>query len=190
MGEPARKRMTYAEYAELERAAETKHEFYDGEIYAMSGGTRAHSKMGAQVTALLWLALRGKPCEVHGTEMRLFVEATGNSFYPDAMVVCGEFQAAFGDDHAVVNPSLLVEVISASSDSYDRGMKFVNYQEVPTLKDYLVVSQFERRVWHYQRVHEDEWRIRDLTGGEIELGIGISLGIDAIYDGIELTPRA
>lgn len=190
MGEAAGKRMTYAEYAELERTAEVKHEFYDGEIYAMSGGSRVHAQLGVQVSALLWQALRGKPCAVYSPDMRLHVEGTDNSFYPVAMVVCGAFKQSPGDDHAVVNPSLIVEVISPSSESYDRGLKFVNYQEVPTLKDYLVISQFERRVWHYRRIRERDWEIREVQGGEIALGIDITLTIEALYEGIELTARS
>ena len=189
MGEPARKRMTYAEYAELERTADERHEFYDGELFAMSGGTRVHSQIALQVGALLWQALRGRPCQVHGPDLRLYIEATGRSFYPDAMVICGAFQRPPGDNYAAVNPSLLVEVLSDSSESYDRGLKFVNYQEVPTLKDYLVISQFERRVWHYRRVRERDWEIRELQTGEIHLGIDITLTIEALYDGIELTAR-
>src|SRR5437868_3265704 len=125
MGEAAaRTRLTPEEYLAFERSSEIKHEYVDGEIFAMSGGTRAHSLVGGNVLGEIRAALSERDCEVHGSDIRIKIPATGRYVYPDASVVCGE--ALFEDDEedTLLNPKVIVEVLSRSTEPYDRGDKF------------------------------------------------------------------
>ena len=184
MNEPARKlRYTFAEYLEREAKSEVKHEYVNGEIFAMAGGTIEHSRLSVNVAAELRGALRGKPCNVFNTDLRHRVLATGLATYPDVSVVCGKAQRDPQDDHAVTNPVLLAEVLSDSTESYDRNEKWAHYRRIPSLRDYLLVSQYERRIEHYHRNEDGTWTLRDARPGDVidVAAIGVRLSVDDIY---------
>jgi len=184
MGEAAaRTRLTAEEYLALERSSEAKHEYADGEIFAMSGGTRAHSLVSGNVLGEVRTALSERDCEVHGSDMRIKIPATGRYVYPDASVVCGD--ALFEDDEedTLLNPSVIVEVLSKSTEPYDRGDKFESYQSVASLCEYVLVSQKKVRVEHYSLQPDGTWVLRVLGAGErLALpSIGCEIAVDRIY---------
>ena len=167
MGEAAQSiRMTPDEYLAFERAAEQKHEYADGKIFAMSGGTREHSLIAGNILAELHGALLERPCEVHGSDLRIKVVATKRYFYPDVSVVCGN--PRFEDDtrDSLENPRVIVEVLSYSTERYDRGEKFAHYRTIDSLQDYVLASQAEPLIEHYQRRPDGTWVYRALGPGE------------------------
>lgn len=175
--------MTPQEYLAFERASETKHEYVDGEIFAMSGGTREHSLVGQHVARELGNALFDRPCEVHGSDMRIKVQALERYFYPDASVVCGPAELEDESRDVLLNPKVIVEVLSRSTRSYDRGDKFASYQAIESLQEYVLLSQTEVRVEHYSRQRDGSWIYRSIgAGGELVLpSIECVIAIDRVY---------
>lgn len=179
--EPARE-MSYAEYLAFEKDAETKHEYVNGMVYAMAGGSVEHGRLTMRIGAALLRGLEGRPCEVLSSDVRVRIEASGRSTYPDATVVCSEIQRASDDTEAIVNPTVLVEVLSPSTETSDRGEKWAHYQLLPSLQEYVLVSQDERRIEVYRRTGADEWAYRVVTAGTLELAsLDVHLDVDALY---------
>jgi Uma2 family endonuclease len=158
---------TLAEYLSLEAMSNTRHEYLDGQIYAMSGGTPEHSALIAAAIHVLFRQLLGGRCRPLDSNARIRVPATGLDTYPDISVVCGPRLVDIEDPLAIVNPTVLVEVLSPSTQKYDRGEKFEHYKRLPTLMHYVLVSQEERRVevwsrgevddvWHQAVAHDGE----------------------------------
>ena len=162
-------RMSEQDYLAFERASEIKHEYFAGEIFAMSGASRAHNLICANTISILANHLREKPCELYPSDMRVRVSATGLYTYPDISVVCGKPQ--FADDRfdTLVNPTLLVEVLSPSTERYDRGRKFQDYRLLPSLQEYLLIAQDAPRIEHYLRQPDESWRLTDSQGLESSL---------------------
>ncbi|WP_437987240.1 Uma2 family endonuclease [Sorangium sp. So ce117] len=184
MNEPARRIVgTYAEYLEQERASPTKHEFLNGEIFAMVGGTPEHARLCASVGAELRAQLRGRPCAVYSSDLRVRVQATGLSTYADVSVVCGRLECDIEDKDAALNPIVLVEVLTESSEAYDRGQKFANYRRIPSLREYVLVTRHEQRIEVFHRNEDDSWTLREARAGEgahLE-AIGCVLSVDEVY---------
>ncbi|WP_441286358.1 Uma2 family endonuclease [Sorangium sp. KYC3313] len=183
MNEPARKLWTYAEYLEQERASPTKHEFLNGEIVAMAGGTPEHARLCASVGAELGAQLRGRPCAVYSADLRVRVQATGLSTYADVSVVCGRLECDLEDKDAALNPIVLVEVLSDSTEAYDRGEKFAHYRRIRSLQEYVLVSQREQRIEVFHRNEDDSWTLREARAGEgarLE-ATGGALSVDEVY---------
>ncbi len=183
-------RTTYEEYRALERASATKHEFVAGEIFAMAGGTYDHSTIAANVLTGLHVALRGSGCSPLTSDMRI---RTGDDVgaYPDVSVACGERR--FSDDarDELLNPTVLVEVLSPSTEAYDRGEKFRHYETIASLREYVLVSTATRRVEVFTRRAEGEgrgWLLQSFSAGErAELSsLGVTLAVDALYEGATL----
>lgn len=183
MTEPARKlTYTFAEYLAMEAGSDTKHEYLDGEIYAMAGGTPEHSALAANTIGELIVALRGRPCRVYTSDLRIRVRATGLGTYPDASVVCGPLELDPEDKNTVTNPVVLVEVLSESTEAYDRGEKFRHYRRIPSLRDYLLVSQDEALIEHYTRNDDGTWTLHEVRPPEsVRLSIGCELPVAAIF---------
>lgn len=161
--------MTYAQYLELERASLEKHEYLGGQVWAMAGGTPSHAKIAANITAALSAALKGRPCGAFSSDLRVRVVETDRSTYPDVTVVCGKRQLAPDDENAVVNPTLIVEVLSDSTEASDRGEKFAHLQRLPSLKEYVLVSQREQRVEVFRRGEGATWTLLPFTSGRVDL---------------------
>ena len=161
--------MTYAQYLELERGSLEKHEYLRGQVWAMSGGTPSHAQIAANVTAALAAFLKGRPCGVFSSDLRVRVVETDRSTYPDVTVVCGKRQLAPDDENAVVNPTLIVEVLSDSTEASDRGEKFAHLQRLPSLKEYVLVSQREQRVEVFRRGEGATWTLLPFTSGRVDL---------------------
>jgi Uma2 family endonuclease len=184
---------TPAEYLAFERAAETKHEYLDGRIYAMSGGSRSHARIAVNLIREISTQLRGRPCEAFGSDMRVRVEATGLRTYPDLSALCGE--PRFDDEvrDTLVNPELLIEVLSPSTESYDRGQKFEHYRQIPELQEYVLFAQ-DRALAEYRiRRGEagDQWGLKVVRGLDAALelpAIGCVLSLRGVYERVELLP--
>jgi Uma2 family endonuclease len=184
MGEAAHAvAMTEQEYLAFERASDMRHEFADGVAYAMSGGTREHSLVGTNIAGELRIALRDRPCEVHGSDMRIKVARSGRYTYADAVVVCGraELEDEVGD--TLLNPTVVVEVLSDSSERYDRGEKFAQYRSVESLRHYVLASQRQARIEVFTRAEAGAWVYRAHGPGEpVRLeALGCSVDVDAVY---------
>ncbi|HEU4406528.1 MAG TPA: Uma2 family endonuclease [Polyangiaceae bacterium] len=177
-------RMSYAEYLEREARSEGKHEFLRGEVYAMAGGTPEHSALAAALARELGVALRGKPCRVFSSDLRVFVPATGLGTYPDLSVVCGRLETHPEDANAVTNPIVLVEVLSDSSEASERGAKAGHYRKLTSLREYVLVSQREPRIEVMRRGERGVWELHEAGAGEtVELAsLGVRLSVDAIYE--------
>ena len=186
MNEPATARMSYGEYLAAEAKSEVRHEFLRGEIYAMAGGTPSHARLAARLIIALGNALAGRTCEVFGSDLRVRIQATDLSTYPDLTVVCGKLEHSSEDRDAATNPLLIVEVLSDSSEAYDRGEKFAHYRRLPSLREYLLVSQREARFESYYKNADGAWTLDEAGPGQVlELRslAGVRLEVDAIYRG-------
>ncbi len=176
-------RYTYAEYVALEHVSPDKHEYLDGEIYTMAGGSEEHSALQVAILALLFNAVR-LPCRVHGSELRLYVEAHRLAAFPDASVICGPLQQhAPSPDATALNPSVIVEVTSNSSEAYDHVLKRECYHTIPTLREYVIVSHRERRVTVDVKNSDGAWVTHTATRGErFELpSVQASIEVDDVY---------
>ena len=179
-----RHRYTYAEYVALEQDSTTKHEFVDGEIYAMSGGTEEHSALAAAVLRALGDRLGERPCRVHTSDLRVYVEAVGLATFPDGSVVCGPLvQHPPSPRATALNPTVLLEVTSDSSAEYDTGEKLEAYRTIPSLRDYLVVSHRERRITVHHRADDGSWVTRvAISGGQVGVAsVDATLIVDQVY---------
>jgi Uma2 family endonuclease len=185
MNEPARKlTFTFAEYLEQERTSEIKHELLNGEIFDMAGGTIEHGRLASTVNAALRTQLLGRPCEVYTADVRIRVLATGLATYPDTSVVCGRLERDPADANTIVNPVVLVEVLSDSTERYDRGEKFAHYRHLPSLKEYVLVSQHDPRIEVFRRNDDGKsWTLHIAEAGESAslASIGCELAVDKIY---------
>ena len=183
MVNPAKRtRVPYAEYLAAERASELRHEYLRGEVWAMAGGTPEHARLALAVGAELRAAVRGRPCVVFSSDLRVRIQDTDRATYPDVTVVCGERRAPDDDPDAVTNPIVLVEVLSDSTEQADRGEKFAHYRRIPSLREYVLVSQDAPRVEVFRR-QPDGWLLVEAgPGGSVVLeSIGATLLVDEIY---------
>ncbi len=188
---PAEKlHMTEDEYVAFERASDLKHEYANGDAWAMSGGTPEHSLIAANVVGALWGRLRGRPCRAYQSDLSVHVEETGLYAYPDATVICGSLRVHPKDGRSALNPKVIFEVLSDTSEAYDRGAKFQHYARLPDLAEYVLVAQSQRRVEHYRRLESGQWLLTAYPpGAEVELpALGIALPLDEIYAGLEGLP--
>jgi Uma2 family endonuclease len=179
-------RYTYADYVALELESSTKHEFLDGEIYAMAGGSEDHSALAAEVLRVLGNAVGDRPCRVHTSDLRLYVEAVGLATFPDGSVVCGGVRQHEPSPRATaLNPMVLLEVTSDSSEDYDTGAKLEYYRTIPTLRDYIIVSHRERRIAIHSRSEGAGWTTRvAIAGGRVMVeSMNVELVVDGIYRG-------
>jgi Uma2 family endonuclease len=173
---------TFRDYLDLEAAANVKHEFFNGEIYAMAGGTPQHAALTMAIGAALISQLRGGPCRVFSSDLRVRVLATGLATYPDVTVVCGELRTDPASALIAVNPKILIEVLSDSTASYDRGEKLEQYKQIESLHAVLLFSQTSRRVELHERTKRG-FRTEVLTGEQNVLlpCIDAELSLSAVY---------
>jgi Uma2 family endonuclease len=177
------RRWTPEEYLAWERGRLEKHEFFQGEVFAMAGATEEHNLIVTNVVGELRSALRQGPCRVYPSDMRVKVSAAGLYTYPDATVVCS--RPEFEDEHkdTLLNPQAIVEVLSESTERYDRGKKFERYRTLPSLREYILISQDEVLVEQYTREDDGSWTLREhRAGGRLWLSaIGCEIPVDEIY---------
>jgi len=182
-------RFTPEEYLALERKATTKSEYLNGHIYAMAGASREHNLITGNIFGELRSQLRERPCEAYVNDMRLKISATGLYTYPDVAVVCGEPRFEDIDLDTLLNPIVLVEVLSPSTEAYDRGEKFAHYRRLESLQEYILVAQDCVRVEHYLRQGE-QWLLTELSNLDDVLhlvSISCDLSLHEIYTRVEFS---
>jgi Uma2 family endonuclease len=186
------KRYTPQEYYALERDATYKSDYYDGEIFAMAGGTTRHSIISVNVAGELRQRLKGIPCAPYESNQRLKVKATGFRCYPDVSIYCGELQYDAEDPQSepATNPIVLFEVLSKSTEGYDRGFKAENYRLIPTLRAYIFISQDSPHVEVVERQPDGGWLLHETRGLDATLvipGLDVQLPMAEIYDRIKFS---
>ena len=184
MGEAAPKaHLSVEEYLALEQSTGERHEYVNGEAWAMAGGTGAHSDVKVNLASLLRTALQGRTCRPRDSDFKIYVPETGLATYPDLSVFCGPVIQSVEVPHAGTNPTLLAEVLSPSTEGWDRGGKFAHYRRLPSLKYYLMVSLDPRRVELYTREDDGSWRLTEHgPGSTVALSaLGVSLEVDALF---------
>jgi Uma2 family endonuclease len=183
VGTPGRlHRYSFEDYLALEQVSTVKHEFLEGEIYGMAGGSVLHAALSAAIVAALHVQLRGR-CRVYSSDLRTRVLATGLASYADATVVCGAVETDPENVDTVTNPTLLVEVLSPATIDYDLGEKFEHYKRSPSVSAVLYVSQDHRRIELRERTVDDSWRAQVFEAGQavtIEMPT-CRIDVDAIY---------
>ncbi len=187
MGAAEKLRMTYAEYLVAEEASETKHEYLRGEVFAMAGTTFEHALIAMNLGRAIGNRLAG-PCVVVGSDARVRIEATDRATYPDLMIVCGPRHAASDDRHGTVNPKVIVEVLSDSTERDDRGEKFAHYRQIASLREYVLVAQKEARVEVFTREAGDSavWRFSEAVGEGIVrfASVDVVVPLEEVYRGV------
>ena len=181
--------LTPEEYIEFERASETKHEYYNGDLFAMAGTSYAHGLIVGRLTIELGIQLRSRDCGVVPNDLRVRVSPSGLYTYPDLVVVCGQPQFADDQKDTLLNPTVLIEVLSPSTEAHDRGLKFAQYRKLESLKEYVLVSQQEARVEVFSRRAAGQWLMTDFIGAETECrleSVACTFPLSAIYAGLTL----
>jgi Uma2 family endonuclease len=163
--------LTPEEYLEIERRAEGKSEYFQGQMFAMSGARRPHVLVVTNLVHELMLRLDARPCEIYSNDMRLRVTPTGLYTYPDVMVTCGEPQFADDQSDTLLNPVLIIEVLSASTQAYDRGKKFEQYRTLPSLREYLLVAQDAPRIEQFTPQPDGHWLCAETSGMDASIGL-------------------
>lgn len=180
--------MSLEEYLAWEPLQSEKHEYWKGHVYSQAGGSRWHSLVGANLLGEVRAVLKGHPCEAHGSDMRIHVRATGYQAYPDLSVVCPPVGA--DSEQSISNPVLIAEVLSPSTEDFDRGTKFGHYRTIDSLKEYLVVWQDLAKIEQHTRTSEGYWLLREITGIDQSIVLeslnSTSIRLADIYDKVEL----
>jgi len=184
MAEPHH-RLSEEEYLAFERRSEGRHEFLHGEIFAMTGASLRHNRLATNLAVSLGLQLRGRPCELYIADMRVRVAATGLYTYPDLVVVCGEPRFADAELDTLLTPTLIVEILSPTTEATDRGRKFAHYRRLESLAEVLLIAQDRVAVEHYSRLPEGGWHLREATGLDDRVilpAIGCELPLSEVYE--------
>jgi Uma2 family endonuclease len=185
MSREARTYVTAEEYLAYERRAEYKNEYFDGEVFAMTGASRRHNLISLNIGAELREQLRGQVCETYVTDMRVRIPAANIYTYPDVVAVCGEPKFEDAELDTLINPVLLVEVLSKSTEAYDRLIKFEYYRTLESLTEYLLVSQDEAHITQHVKQDDARWLLTDIRGlsSRVELAsVPCILALNEIYD--------
>lgn len=181
--------MTEAEYLEFNRDSEIRHEYLHGEVVAMAGASPNHNRISLALSSILLIHLRGKDCEAFGESMRIKIEAADAQTYPDLSVVCGEPQFTDDNPPALLNPIVLVEILSPSTESYDRGKKFQYYRQLTTLQDYILVSQDAPHIECYFHKPNQNWELSEASGLESSIlvpSLDLTLQLSDVYENVKL----
>ncbi len=189
--EPAlQKTATEEEYLAFERSAPGRHEFVGGEIIAMAGGSARHAAIAASVTRVLGNKLEGRPCIAFSSDMRVHIPTTGLYTYPDVTVACGKLEFHAKEPQTLLNPTLIVEVLSEGTEAYDRGAKFAHYRRIASLAAYVLVAQAEKRVELYERKEEGRWELTEqIDEGTLAIpSHDITLDLADVYAKLDLLP--
>lgn len=187
MSAAPKRRLTIEEYFAIEREAPFKSEFFDGEMFAMEGATSSHNIIKSNIEGELYGRLKGGPCRTMSSDQRVKVERTGLVTYPDVLIVCGKQEFAVEDEHTLVNPVAIIEVLSPSTEKYNRGAKFRNYQQIPSFKEYILVDQNEAVCERFIRQVDGSWALVSFVGLESELvftSVEARIPLKDIYAGV------
>jgi Uma2 family endonuclease len=176
---------TYADYLDHDDDSRGKHEYLDGEIYAMAGGSPAHARIALNISALLHAGLAGAPCAAFSSDLRIRVLSTGLATYPDVVVICGQLELDPEDrkGHTATNPILLVEVLSPTTEKYDRGEKLDTYKSIPALREVMLVAHDRPEIEVVRREADGSWSRHVVGAGETTrlMSVGCNLPVDDVY---------
>ncbi len=185
--------ITEEEYLALERVSIAKHEYYNGRIYAMTGAKEPHNLINGNTLATLHSQLRRKPCRIYSSDMRVKVIKTGLNTYPDIVIICGQPQFTDPTHDTITNPVVIIEILSDSTERYDRGMKFQNYRTIDTLRDYILVAQNHYHIEHFSRQEGGLWVLQEATNDEDIIRISsveCTLSLQDVYEKVEFEQDA
>ena len=185
-------RYTIEEYLEMENAAAEKHEYYKGEIFAMSGAKLTHNMIVTNIFGNLYSKLKGKPCRPFGSDMRIHIPANTLFTYPDISVMCGEIESRDNDDMNFLNPTVIIEVLSPSTKNYDRGEKFRLYRDIPSLKEYILVDSESISIEAFHINSSGHWELfeyKDISDSLNVRAVDIVLSLSEIYTGTRLVDQ-
>lgn len=180
--------LTPEEYLAMERQAETKSEYFNGGVYAIPSANVWHATIMVNIVAYLGVKFKGRPCVAFTSDMRIKVSATGLYTYPDAVVICGKAKLEDREQDTLLNPTVIFEIFSPSTEGYDRGAKFAHYQTLESLTDYVLISQTEAKVEHFARQPGGKWLLSVYKGLEAVTllpSIGCDLPLAEVYDKVE-----
>ena len=177
------------DYLTAERQAVEKHEYFNGEIFQMSGASEEHANVSSNINISLGVQLKKRPCKTYQSDLRVHIPKTGLYTYPDVVVVCGKPQL-LEDTYldTLLNPIVIVEVLSPSTADYDKGAKFEHYRTIDTLQEYVLVWQDKKRLARYTKQSDNTWILRDFIGDEAEIeltSIDCTLTFEDIYDKVD-----
>lgn len=180
--------ITEEEYLILDRASTTKHEYFNGRIYAMTGAKEPHNLINGNTLASLHSQLRRKPCRIYASDMRVKVTKTGLNTFPDIVIICGQPELTDSTRDTATNPVVIIEILSDSTERYDRGMKFQNYRTLDTLRDYILIAQDHPHIEHFSRQDGGVWVLHEATGDTDTiniLSIECTLSVEDVYEKVE-----
>lgn len=184
-----RQKFTIQEYLEMEEAAIEKHEYYKGEIFAMSGPKVPHNEISGNLYYAFRKRLEGKKCKPYNSDQRIHIVANTLFTYPDVSIVCGEIITLDNDNWNVLNPTVIIEVLSPSTKNYDRGEKFKLYRDIPTLKDYILVDSESIHVETFRLNESSHWELEEYKTISDQLtikAIGETILLSEIYEGVKI----
>jgi len=165
------KKLTPEEYLEIERKAEYKSEYYNGEMFALAGASLIHNKITSNVHVSLATQLKKKKCEVYQSDLKIYEQESGLFTYPDIVVICGEPECYDYKKDIIINPTVIIEILSQSTEAYDRGFKFELYRKLKALKDYILVSQEKISIEHFNKNKDNSWTMNEYNKSEQSMSI-------------------
>ncbi|WP_295436678.1 Uma2 family endonuclease [uncultured Thiodictyon sp.] len=184
--------LTFDDWLANERAAiEGRSEYIDGEVFAMTGAREQHNLIVTNLIGELHPQMKGRPCRIYANDMKVRIRAANAGTYPDLVALCGEHEFLDERRDLLLNPSLIVEVLSNSTEAYDRGGKFAIYRRIPSLTEYLLVSQYRVAVELFSRGADDRWTLSEFTALDATVtlaSVGCTLTLAEIYDKVDLEP--
>ncbi len=182
-------KISIEEYLEMENTSMEKHEYYKGEIFAMSGAKVPHVMISDNILTVLKQKLKGKSCKPFGSDLRIHIEVNTLFTYPDISIICGEIITLDNDDYNVLNPAIIIEVLSKSTKNYDRGEKFKLYRDIPTLKEYILADSESIHLEVFRLNENNHWELEEYNAVENFLfikAIDEKIGISEIYEGVNI----
>ena len=185
----SKQKISIEEYLEMENASIEKHEYYKGEVFAMSGAKVPHNTISSNLSGILYNKLKGKKCKPYGSDQRIHIQSNTLFTYPDISIICGEIITLNNDDYNVLNPSVIIEVLSKSTKNYDRGEKFKLYRDILTLKEYILVDSETIHIEVFRLNESNRWELEEYNSVENFLfikAIDEKIVLSEIYEGVNI----
>ncbi len=177
------------DYLVMERASQEKHEYFKGEVFAMSGASWEHNVIAKNINTLVLPFLQGKPCDMFGSDLRIHIPENTLYTYPDFSIICGKPETTDEEDDTVIKPSAIIEILSKSTKDYDRGSKFMLYRSIVTLKEYILIDSTTISVEHFEKQADNSWRLtefKQLSDSFVISTIGLPLLLKDVYEDVSI----